>query len=318
MPSVTVHMHLAQQVLDHWDRAPRQAPLPVDNPAAVMAFRLGAMGPDMGYLPGGFEPLSDLAHTVGAGTLTRNLLDQAQTPVEEAFAWGWVTHVLADILIHPLVGCAVGELVHGSPGCFVDGDTDAVNHVRVEVGLDALVAQRHPGLKRLALSPVFHQPTDVAFLHAAYLRSYDAAPEPEVILASHRNAVRRIQQGLGLVGLSAVGLPEHPGSGPRGRSALRRVRSFVGRQSVSLAFLLPAPPPLWLMNAVRDVEEQFAEIFLEEMALGGHGIPDVNLDTGRPDLEEVDYGGLRRSLAFLEARGGRPPNPAMLRAGRVA
>jgi len=310
MPSVTVHMHLADRVLNQWSRRPSGAPFSAESPRERIAFLLGAMGPDMGYLPGGHLPISDLAHTLRPACLTRALLAHAATPVQRAFSWGWVTHVLADILIHPLVGCAVGELVYRTPAVFVDGDRDPVHHTRVEVGLDALYAQRFPELLRVRFRAVL-KPRDMSFLVRAFQDVYGAAPEADQFLLSHRNAVRRLGLGLQLTRLVAKGLPPHPGADttPGRVSLLGRVRSFVGRRSVSLAFLLPAPPPLWLINAVRDVEENFVELFLEEYELGGLGLRDVNLDTGRPDLVEVEYSGLGRALSFLEERGVNVPTP---------
>lgn len=308
MPSVTVHMQLADQVLEHWSRHPSDAPFSPSAPRQRIAFRLGAMGPDMGYLPGGHLPISDLAHTFRAGRLTRAILAHAATPLQRAFAWGWVTHVLADILVHPLVGCAVGELVHGTPARFVDGDRDPVHHTRVEVGLDALYAQRFPDLLRLRFSPVLG-PEDTGFLARAFRDVYGTGPVADVFRTSHANAASRLQLGLQLTGLAARGLPARRVGGEGRPGLLRRVRGFVARRSVSLAFLLPAPPPLWLINAVRDVEENFVDLFLEEFALGGMGLPDVNLDTGRPDLEEGEYRGLRRALGFLRERGVEVPAP---------
>src|SRR5262245_18199805 len=108
MPGVTLHLHLADRSLRHW-RAENSAPFPLDDPAALEAFRHGAFGPDLGYFPGGPTALSDLAHAHRTGDLCRALVQGARTALERAFAWGWVGHVLADLSVHPLIGCAVGE-----------------------------------------------------------------------------------------------------------------------------------------------------------------------------------------------------------------
>lgn len=155
MPGVTLHLLLAEQVLEHWRRQPGEAPFPPDDPTVVNAFRQGAFGPDLGYFPGGFRPLSDLAHCMRAGDLARRLVSTARTPLERGFASGWSTHVLADRWIHPHIGRAVGELVHGKRTRFVDGDSDPNTHVLVESGLDAVYARRHPGLRTLRLGGVF-------------------------------------------------------------------------------------------------------------------------------------------------------------------
>jgi hypothetical protein len=310
MPGVTIHLHLGQLILDHWSSSKRGACFPARDPECRNAFLMGCMGPDVGYLPGGPEILSQLAHDVTPGQLTRTIVGLASTPLETAFAWGWVAHVLADILIHPLVGCGVGELVHGSPSHFLSGDDDRVGHVRVEAGLDALYARRLDLVGKLRLRPVFDL-LSIAFLQEAYRATYGAAPERSDFARGHRNAARRLMQGLRLMTVTSMVLPTHPGLTGRPGSSLGRIRSFVSRQTVSLAFLLPAPPPLWLINAVRDVEENFVEIFQEEVELGGAGIPDVNLDTGRPAHEEVAYTGRVEALAWLEAAGGAAREPVV-------
>lgn len=310
MPSVTVHLCLADQVLDHWRHRGGAAPFDAADPASANAFRQGAIGPDLGYVPGGHRPLSDLAHCLHTGDLTRALIDRARYPHERAFAWGWVTHVLADTLIHPMVGCAVGELVHGAPGHFEDGDRQPVAHVRVEAGLDALYAQRFPELRRLRLAPVFDA-DDIDYLVGAFRDTYGATPAPRRFLRSHVTTARRGAQGVALAAWTAHTIP-------RGRPPLRTghdpdagpfapVRTFLGERSVGLGYLLPVLPSLWFLNAVRDVEETFVDLFLEEFELRGEGLANVNLDTGRPDVGERDYGGLQRSLALLRRIGGHLP-----------
>ncbi len=307
MPSVNVHLRLAQRVLDHWDRRPSGAPFRTDDSGAVNAFRHGSIGPDLGYFPGGYEPLSDLAHTWRPAELTRALVRSARTPRQRAFAWGWTTHVLADMMVHPLVGCAVGELHYGSPRYFVDGDFDRVTHVRVEAGIDALYAERYPEMRRGRVDPVFGR-RSISFLVRAYERTYGAAPDAHLVLQSHRLAGRRAMQGAGLAAISAAAMPSDAAQDHAEPGPVRAIRSFVGRRSVSLAYLLPAPPPLWLINAVRDVEEMFVDLFLEEFRSDAATLPNVNLDTGRPDLGERWHGGLQRSLAFL-AELGAPVEP---------
>lgn len=304
MPSVTLHLRLAELILDHWKTSGGPAPFDPRHPHEAAAFRLGAMGPDIGYFPGGFRPISDLAHAVSPGELARALIHHSSSPRERAFSWGWVTHVLADVLVHPMVGCAVGELTHGSPGFFVAGDDDPVNHVRVEAGLDGLYARRHPELRTCEFSVPLGE-RSLGLVLAAYRDTYGVAPPPERLAEALTLAPRRMSQGLALASVAARAMPPGGGTGRR-RTAFRRLRGFVGQQSVSLAFMLPEPPPLWLINAVRDMEENFVEIFLEELEGGGASIPDANLDTGRPWQAELDHGGFLRAAEYLRAQGAPP------------
>ena len=302
MPGVAVHLHLARRVLDRWDRRPRTAPFDILDPTLVNAFRVGAMGPDAGYVPGGFRPLSDLAHSLRSGTLTRALLDGARTSLERAFAWGWVTHVLADTRIHPLVGLAVGELRTGSRAVFIDGGQDTLAHIRAETGLDA----HYVGDPReTSLQSVFDLHS-ISFLRGAYRRTYGVAPDRRRLLASHCRLPRRMSQGLWLTRLSKTMLPTVPGAQDE-PSPIRHVRARVGRTSVPAAFLLPAAPRPWFLEAVRAVEEKFEQDVAEVRATGGDCLPNVNLDTGGPDLCEVGYPGLRNACMYIQEQGGSPP-----------
>lgn len=306
MPSVTVHSRLAQRALDRWRARPRESPFDPFPDVLANAFHVGSMAPDMGFMPGGFRPLSDLAHALRSGTLTRALLESSRTPVEIAFSWGWVTHVLADALVHPIIGCAVGELVTGSPSNFIHGDEDTLSHVRVEVGLDALYAERHPELRELPLSPIGRADA-IGFVRRAYRSTYGVAPDRSRLSGSLFRVPRRMSQGLALAGLSSRALPPHPDDASGDPGLLLRLRSLLGRSSVSGAFLLPAPPPLWLINAVRDVEEVFPDHVEEAVDSAGDCLRNLNLDTGGPDLEEVGYRGLHRAIDYLQARGGAVP-----------
>ncbi len=306
MPSVTVHLHLAERVLDHWRARPQGAPFSPDDRGAVNAFRQGAVGPDIGYMPGAHRPLSDLAHAFRSGDLARSMIHTARTSLERAFSWGWVTHVLADTLIHPIVGCAVGELVHGTPARFVDGDSDQLNHVRVEVGLDALYAERHPELRRTKIRHVFDRDS-VAFLTGAYRETYGISVDARETLRSHLLTAKRFMQGLSLAAVSSWMLPDPPLRQGVDAGPVTRFRSMVSRQNLGLAFILPAAPSLWFINAVRDIEENFVQLFLEEFDMQGLGLENVNLDTGRPDLTELHYSGLHRSLDYIRTLGGSPP-----------
>src|SRR5688572_19343215 len=203
LPSVTVHLALAERTLAVW-RPPKPLFDPHD-PVALNAFRQGAFGPDLGYFPGGYRPLSDLAHCLRVGDLTRALARGARTAVERAFALGWVTHVLADHAIHPLIACAVGELLHGRPDRPVDGDTDPIAHVRVEAGLDAHWARRRPRFRWLPARPVFDE-RSVRFLARAYGETYGTWFPEALFLRSHRLSVRRARQGLHLAAWSAGAL----------------------------------------------------------------------------------------------------------------
>src|SRR5206468_3532319 len=114
MPGCGVHFLLAARLLATWERGGGHAPFPAGDPAARNAFLDGCNAPDMGYFPGGQPLLTDFCHYLRSADLARELVGRARSPAESAFAWGWVTHVLADAAIHPLVNLAAGELLTGT------------------------------------------------------------------------------------------------------------------------------------------------------------------------------------------------------------
>ena len=77
MPSVTLHLVLADRILERWLDVPQEAPFDPTNPTYVNAFHQGAIGPDLGYFPGGHKLLSELSHMVRSGDLTRSLARRA-------------------------------------------------------------------------------------------------------------------------------------------------------------------------------------------------------------------------------------------------
>jgi hypothetical protein len=309
MPNVTLHLLLAERVLGHGPRSRLRERFPLEEPACRHAFLQGAFGPDLGYFPGGHRLFSDLAHCVGSGTLTRILLARARTPLERAFAWGWVTHVVADRRLHPVVGRGLAE-VHGhAPGgpAFVSADADPAGHVRVETGIDAWISHLHPGLRQRRFQPVFDAHS-IRFLEDAYAEAYGIGADPGRLLASHRATAEMSSKALMAVGLLAGG-SERPAT--RLGEATVALAGFatraLGRGDMALAFFSPLPPPAWLRVGVAEEVADFlghVEAVLDDPEAG---LPDVNLDTGRPDGADADHATTTHTLRILEAlRGGQP------------
>ena len=284
MPNVTLHLALADRVLEEWRNEPRSAPFSLSNPTVLNAFYHGAFGPDLGYFPGGHPFFSDLAHTVRSGALARALVALARTEVERAFAWGWVTHVLGDVAIHPLVGHGVGDFLHGDRDRFVAAAEHKTAHVQVEVGLDAHYSAQDPGLRTRILSPVFDG-RSVGFLAEAYRATYGFAVDPELLLASHLTTQRMSLRALASIGVMGelLALPPRPtiwGS----RWVLRRMLDVVhggfGRESMLLAYVNPIRPRGWLVEQVDEVIRGFPKMFLRVFSGGLAEYPDYNLDSG--------------------------------------
>lgn len=307
MPGVTLHFLLADRALQAWSRGAGSPPFPATDPEALNAFYHGAVGPDLGYFPGGVRWLSELAHCLRTGALARTLVRSARGPVERAFAWGWVTHVLADQAIHPWVGRGVGELLHGDRDRVVDGSTDLLAHLRVEMGLDAWHAARAPAVRRRRLRPAFHG-REIGFLARAYTATYGVKLAEELFLRSHEAAGRRAGQALATLRLvhalmdGGSGFPVLPGV----RRALRVLLRFRGLRCVTLAYLTPVRPAPWLLEGVDAEMARHTERFLLAVEHGARDLPDWNLDTGRLIARDPGHPGTRRARAALAARTADP------------
>ncbi len=313
MPSVTLHLVLADRVLERWQDHPSRAPFPIHQPVVLNAFYQGAFGPDLGYFPGGYRLLSDLSHLVKSGDLTRALVRNAGNPLERAFAWGWVTHVLGDQAIHPLVGQGVGEFLFGDRRLFVDGARNQAAHVQVETGLDAFYSHLFPRLRHRTMAPVFHG-SSIRFLADAYQETYRLAMDPTLLLSSHLAVARMSVQALVSIGVMSTAFLAGPvtpfflGARRVLRQALSLVQTGVGGESLLMAYLNPVPPAQWLVEKVGEVVETFADRFWRHYETGLEDLENVNLDTGQPEESPARHPGTVRTLRVLSRwRGGRLP-----------
>lgn len=304
MPGVTLHLLLADRVLEHWRGKTSPAPFDTRDPALINAFHQGALGPDLGYFPGGHRFLSDLSHLVRSADLTRELVDSSSSPWEIAFSWGWVTHFQADLAIHPLVGRGVGEFLYGSREIFVDGSSNETAHLRVEVGLDAFYSHLFPTIRGHRMAPVFHG-ASIRFLANAYRRIYRIHLDPTLFLSSHLAAVRLSAQALRSIGLMSTALLIRPISRSMAgaqwfiRRTLLAVRGGLGRESLLLAYLNPIPPAEWLVEAVGEIAESFAERFHSHFESGLEELANFNLDTGGIEDLEGAHRGTRMTIQTL-------------------
>jgi hypothetical protein len=212
-----------------------------------------------------------------------------------------VTHVLADHAIHPLIGCAVGELLHGRSAIFVDGDSHPAAHVRVEAGLDSLWALRWPATRRFPLAPAFDE-RSIRFVADAYGETYDIALPEDVVLRCHRLAAVRARQGLTLAAWTGrlMGAPAELRLASVVRGIRARLSRVLGHHSPPFAILLPVQPPAWLVAATDDAVRTLPELILDELRSGLAGVENCNLDTGRAEWVDVQHGGRLRGLAALE------------------
>ncbi len=256
MPLPAVHFALASDAFERWRARPGHAPFDPSAPGARNAFLQGALGPDMGLFPGGEPILSQLAHSQRTGELTRALVHSARTDLERAFAWGWLTHVLADTAMHPTVNDCARRIVAAGGGAASDDAALSAAHSRVELGLEIRMYARRPELRRIRLAHAFDA-RSVCYLGDAYRSTYGLSFRPEWLLRSHR-AVAPMARALSLL----VRLHSHAAP-PRARPVRRRLlcalAAAIGRRLTSgtRAFLQPLAPPRPLLHAYRQTAAEF-------------------------------------------------------------
>lgn len=300
MPCATVHLYLSDRVLDHWEAHPGRAPFPARDPAHREAFRHGALAPDMGFVPGVERFASDLAHYCSPADLARALLRGSPGSLETAFAWGWTSHVVGDVLLHPLVGRAVGEWIHGDRKRRMNAEEDLPTHVGMEVGLDLSLLERAPAISPPPATPFLGR-SNVGVLREALERTYGVPWSPGRLLAGHRRAVRLTRRWP-----RAIRLVERSGrDGRAGRDLAGAALGLVVRTGRSLArpdsalrgFLEPIPPPRWLVDRVEAFGDELPTLLDPLVPDGAESLENRNLETG----EEAGPG------------RGHPPSDAAVR-----
>lgn len=306
MPALSLHLLLADRCLEGWRAAPSTAPFPIRDPACAEAFRQGALGPDLGYFPGGVRPFSELVHCFRSADFSRVLLGRADTPVAAAFAAGWVSHVIADQEIHPLVGRGLGALRFGDRTRFVAGDDDPAGHLRVEIGLDAWFSARRPALRERPPVPLPGEGV-VRTLGVAYREVYGCSFDRASLHASLLGMLR-----LAPGSLRTIGMVGDLAARPRAfharfaRGSLERIRTcserLARRDSLLLSLLSPVLPERWLRDAVHGVVAAFPGRLQESLEEGGRRLENRNLDTGEDDrVASLHHHATRRVLAWIGA-----------------
>ncbi len=106
----------------------------------------GSVIQDVGYYPHGSHEMSDLLHYVRTGDFVQNLLADATTADEFAFAIGSLAHYDGDIIGHPQATNVVTAMqypqLEAKYGSHVTYYEDPTAHVRTEFGFDVVeVAQ---------------------------------------------------------------------------------------------------------------------------------------------------------------------------------
>ena len=315
MPCATVHLLTAGRTIDAWRADPEQAPFDPHDEGLIRDFLAGAMSPDMGFVAGVDRTVSELVHYVRTGCAVRSLLTRARTAGEAAFAWGWGTHHLTDVLIHPLVGQAVGEVLYGDRRRRVNASENEEVHVSVEVGLDILIQHNHIGIPPPSGDVLERGRID--FLASALRDTYRIPVDPHRLASDFRVASRQIQAWPSLIRRVGRiwGIAGGRARPPAGSLVLSAVRSFLPRESAGRGLSRPQRPPEWLPEEVGRIADTFPSRFQEAVTSAGRGFENRNLETGQLETETRDHPKSEARIRWWrwatrpEARGSGPLDP---------
>lgn len=300
MAGLCLHRELAFRLREH-RRFGQHAPFAIDVPAVWRAFLAGSAGPDMGYFPGGTRLVSDLAHYERSGELCRALVSQAECDRQRAYAWGWVAHVVADQILHPLVNRGVGAYLNGDANREIAYAESPGAHVQVELGLDAYWIDRAPrsGVRCVEERDRNERNRDEQTAEArvasrAFWQTYGV--DFERPLAKSQRAVNR---WMGMWFLTARTHSRRRGWGDRSiwqrgvaLAALlpgRLLTSLVSRKSAKWGVFRALPPDDWLTAECAQRMQEFEERFVAQLAAGVPDLPNYNLDTGKIDPADAPY-----------------------------
>jgi hypothetical protein len=281
MPCAMVHMAVAGRILEEWKENPRQAPVSPGREGVKDAFLHGALAPDMGFIPGTHRLVSEAAHYLRPGDLARRLLQEADTPQEEAFVWGWASHLLADVEIHPLVGRAVGERLYGDRERRVDAMENEAAHVSLEVGLDVAVFRSGIPLAPLPSAPFFPHRGRIRFLQEALAGTYGLVWDASLLTQHHLRAVTLTLWWPGALRVLPLRRPGAPGAASAEGGLARLARRRSGATALT-GFLGPEAPRSWFLDTVMDRIRSFPQRFRRLVHSGLEEVGNPNLETGRP------------------------------------
>jgi Zinc dependent phospholipase C len=281
MPQPALHIILARRALERWRAQPDTAPFHPDAPGAETHFLHGALAPDMGFFPGADSFVSRIVHADGSARVARALLALSQTDAEIAFGWGWITHVLADVEIHPIVNEAAATLVRSERGDAGTLEDLSLAHTSVEVGVDAHYFHAHPEAAGDGLKHAFSR-SRIEFVGRALQLVYGATFTPGQLLRWHRNVTRFYNAYLRLVPMIGADHGIAPGSVTH--FVMRPLR-FVGnllldRKAPARGFLYPTPAGDDILEEVDGAIVRFEAEFEAQVETGARSMPDHDLETG--------------------------------------
>ena len=272
MPGVFYHFHIAKHLLERcWKEDTSWQP-------SRSYFLAGAVGPDLGYLCGQHW-MSDCAHYHKTALLPQDMLVHARDECERAYVYGWFSHVLADIHVHPIVNRAAARYAQSDfPLTFAD---NSGLHISIEQGLDTLYVNDG---SRKDVDCVLDWPIDL--IQSSFHRAFNLQLCERKAQSWNQIAWKRLRYAVQLAELNRCQLRIEEShrcrSFDRFVYALARLLTKVQSQSSLYALLHPVTPDPLLKaeseSAIATIESDF------RLALRSNfqNLLDYNLDLGEP------------------------------------
>ncbi|MHC5543341.1 zinc dependent phospholipase C family protein, partial [Singulisphaera rosea] len=242
----------------------------------------------------------DLAHCVRPSQLARNMLGLACNEAGRALAWGWITHVVADVAIHPLINEAAAEQCRGGrlpPMSYVD---DPLLHIRVEQGLDAYLPGHADWPDSVVCTPFSPDAQAATLIAAAYRDTYGFTPSPLRLRLANR--ISPWFFNFQIVNGRVVSGKPVPAAWRWIHGRATGVARRFGQNEAIEAFMNPLCPPDWLLDEAAAAVDTVVTAFPARCSSEFGDYPDYNLDTGRIDSNPPVYPLTLSTLRQLDHR----------------
>lgn len=300
MPGIIVHTEIARRVAI---RLGRTELLNLESSVADFFFQ-GAVAPDIGVFPGCYTFLSELTHYIHSGALIGKLFAAAESPEQEAFAIGWLSHYFADCLIHPLVNEQAGVIASPENPVARTWEEDPILHLQVELGLDGAMFSVF-NMEMINIPAQVLTPSWCRYLADIFTRQYQIAFDPQEILKSHLKAqhYNNLLLKLGIIHRRfherRIPAPELWGTLLTAYLPARFLQLCLGSRSPYYNVSTVFQPDQQLVSRVSETVNAVVELTVESTGNRGAGLADRNLDTGAP-AEAGSYRTLDRCRERLE------------------
>ena len=287
MPNVLAHTLLADRTLERWCAA-GTAPFDGTDPRCRAAFVHGALGPDLGYFPGTDRFLSELAHRLRTGRMAARLMARASSDLQHAFACGWITHMLCDTVVHPIVETEVAAITGGAAaGSAPDAAIDLA-HIRIEVGLDGVLLASYPELGRRL--PAVFAARDLGFLARAFADVYGLHVSREELHTAHLSVAHWHRCLVPLVRWMTADWSDDATNTGRFVAPLLRANDggwlrYVGAGPVAAAFISPLRPSPNFSARVEAVLHSL-DTYIDDAVRHPWALEDLDMEDGAPIREQ--------------------------------